>query len=646
MQSKGNLLKERLMNNFLALQISDIGPFEYLAMIFLCLALILSLKETSLRLQRRSHWRKLSMIMANILAFLSLLGLVLQPLIQSDYIVQARLDTRQAALSKAKDPVEYTDYQLLTQSLETEQSQEKLPSDSSVKWIKQPQQILLSSPQLQRIEVLGDGLLASDWQAFGNIEVVYQEPKKLDGFVDIRWNKKVNLGDRLVVDGKIQSASKRVLTVQLIDPAGDKVAEQDVLAEEFFSLNVLPKLPGNHRYSLRLLDKQDILVEEKVHMQVTYQTNSKILVLQSSPSFETKYIQNWAAEHGAEMLIKTKISLNKYSTRRINMKKNAEDNLSFLFNQFDLLIIDGRGIIELSSVELEWLATSLKNGLGIIILADESLLESRAKWPDFLNGVELLKVANKNEVLPYWPDNNGVVSVNNEEFIPLAAASIRLSEQQLVHSKRLVESQRGELLVHQHSVEKGKVTLNLLQETYRWVTSGNKNIHSQFWQNLFYQTARTQSEKSLLIDENRALNFVKRQTQVCINTVQPIKQLKAYRINNEASMHTLLMQPVNIEGNRFCGYFWPEYSGWYQLFIDNSDELNRSPFDWIFVEPEDAWQAIQQKERIIATLDKQQAYDSSLSIKSEMPYKPINLWIFWWTFILCASFIWLERKFE
>jgi len=188
-----------------------------------------------------------------------------------------------------------------------------------------------------------------------------------------------------------------------------------------------------------------------------------------------------------------------------------------------------------------------------------------------------------------------------------------------------------------------------VRETHRWVTSGNKNTHSQYWQNLIQRIARQQVANLIRVSGHKELRFSGRLTRLCVNTNMRLDKIIVAHLTDIQLQQQVLLQPVTVAKNEFCGYFWPQKAGWYSALPENKSESVEKEWQaaWLHIASPDAWLAVQQAEKIKATLNKQQAYRvNNQDVLGELPYQPMNPWIFWWMFFISASFIWLEKKLE
>lgn len=653
------------------------GWVECLAIFLLLASLWFSIKSGLKRSKGNQVWRIRLLLCFNVLAFIGLLGIILQPQFRSTDEEKVRLITSAAKnpgitnvnglensnvensdhVAKRISPsVKHPSYRLNRKRSNTAQSKDRKTSI-----IYNAQQILFKHPQVQEIEVIGDGLFGTEWGDFGNVLIDYTRPDLISGLIDVGWNRQINLGEYVQFRGRYQSASDGIFTVRLIDPAGDRITETKVFSNEYFKLSARPKIDGLHAYTVEVLDDSQHHVSREIfRLNVRNTVRAKILVLQSAPSFEIKQFQNWAAEYGAQLMVKTRISRDKYLTRNTNFSRN--DTARFkgvkltpeLFNDFDLLMVDGRGLLDLSVAELDWLQSAIENGLGLLVLVDQSLISRQEKQlPELLSGTLFQRQQESFEIVPYWQDNNGVLVAPTEQLLPSVAAIIQVKTKNIVNPERLVESGKGNLLVHQNNLGVGKVAVSLLRETHRWVTSGNKIAHSQFWQHLLSRIGRKREVATVYISandflNNGVLNFSDRLTRLCVSANESAKKVFLKHSSDLKFKQTVLLQPTIKNKDRACGYFWPRKTGWYHATIESermNEEMNIIE-PWLYFESQDDWVAIQQLNKIRATLNKQQAFNPDTASGIEFYYRPVNLWIFWWIFFVSASFIWLEKKFD
>ena len=218
------------------------------------------------------------------------------------------------------------------------------------------------------------------------------------------------------------------------------------------------------------------------------------------------------------------------------------------------------------------------------------------------------------------------------------------------------------------------------------MTSGKKNIHSQYWKNLIGHIARKKSQDFIYSDHDDKFIFVGLLSKQCIDAKFRAKQLKVSQQNvslkatsqrtasqqetssllensnqqnqsketrlqkklveKKRPTQNILLQSSKSARNEMCGYFWPDKAGWHQITIDSGKQAIDRQTAWRYIEPRSSWLAVQQSELISATMAK---LSMNSIINASTPivyYHQVNLWYFWWMFFMGASLIWLERKLD
>lgn len=628
------------MSDFVGISVNELGGLQLLSLMVLATVVLFSLYRYNNRNQLHSTILKTLVYVSYFGVVVALLGFILQPRTKSNITQVVDLYTSGVSENDRRQAIPA--YYLTDLAIEAR-------SVSHIRPVFSPQQLLFDYPGLAAINIIGDGLDKEQWQAFANVEVNYQKPKPLNGLIQPFWNRQINLGDYLAVSGRVQYRTNSVLTLQLLDPAKDKITEIKIRQGESFNLRARPKIAGLHSYYLRLTDhEQNELLQEEIAVSVTERKNLKLLIVQSAPSFESKQIQNWAAESGAKILVKSQVSKDKWISRQTNLGLNYTKLSPELYQQFDLMLIDGRALANLSDTQISQIQQSVRAGLGVLVIADQALIKSKAMARMIAN-IEISSLQEGLEVTPFWSDQNFGLVAPNERFIPAVAGKI-LAKDKLI--RVLVRAENGEPLVVSSPIENGQIALSLLRETHRWVTMNDKSGFSGYWQNLISEVARQAPNQLSVIDKPNKINFAGRANRVCVDSSLVIDKLELNPRLAEAASKKQFVKMNAMPGklNRYCGVFWPSQSGWYRVEIVqgqleqpfNSSNLS----EWRYFYSPTQWKSVQQAEIIEATLNKQSAYRENEQVGYHKYSETINLWIWWWLFVVSITVLWLERKFS
>ena len=529
------------------------------------------------------------------------------------------------------------------------------------KVVREPEDMIWAEPTLQHLVVIGDGMTMQQWQRFKQrkgsndpaISVTLKKGSAVTGLVSMRWQRQLNRGQWQRVSGVLQVApaeaignlQQTIYHVYLKDPAGQVVAQQAVRDGETFELLVNVKTEGLWQYQLALAKASDdiTVVEENLAFEVTRPSLAKLLIRQSAPSFETRHVKNWAVEQGAQVTVETQISKNSYISQHANYpqedrsdEKTAQvdsfDTLSTL-DQYDLLIIDARGLMKLSQHQQDNLAVAVKRGLGVLVIGDSTLFTEN-NLPGVLNQFRISHgstIESDQSLLSWQFDQAG-------EPLNVIAADIPASS-----GFSLVKGAEGRVIVPGIHWGLGKVAISLTNQTYQWRTAGQRQLYSRYWQFLFESLARQSLAPYLLPVENDHLNIARQPLPRCFSVNENLySRLADYALRYEGAEGkpvALIPQVDEVNQNMACGVIYPASSGWQRITLSaNEETLSHS----LYVYNESDWPAWQQQRKHSAGKRMQNAMQAGLT---QTYWTEISLWPLWWGLLLMCSLLWIERKF-
>ena len=529
------------------------------------------------------------------------------------------------------------------------------------KVVREPEDIIWAEPTLQHLVVIGDGMTMQQWQRFKQrkgsndpaISVTLKKGSAVTGLVSMRWQRQLNRGQWQRVSGVLQVApaeakgnlQQTLYHVYLKDPAGQVVAQQAVRDGETFELLVNVKTEGLWQYQLALAKASDdiTVVEENLAFEVTRPSLAKLLIRQSAPSFETRHVKNWAVEQGAQVTVETQISKNSYISQHANYpqedrsdEKTAQvdsfDTLSTL-DQYDLLIIDARGLMKLSQHQQDNLAVAVKRGLGVLVIGDSTLFTEN-NLPGVLNQFRISHgstIESDQSLLSWQFDQAG-------EPLNVIAADIPASS-----GFSLVKGAEGRVIVPGIHWGLGKVAISLTNQTYQWRTAGQRQLYSRYWQFLFESLARQSLAPYLLPVENDHLNIARQPLPRCFSVNENLySRLADYALRYEGAEGkpvALIPQVDEVNQNMACGVIYPASSGWQRITLSANEETLSHSF---YVYNESDWPAWQQQRKHNAGKRMQSAMQTGLK---QTYWTEISLWPLWWGLLLMCSLLWIERKF-
>lgn len=541
-------------------------------------------------------------------------------------------------------------------------------------------------PNLNQLDIYGDGLTSSQWQQVEPIKTQFYPSNLKSGFVNLQWRKQVTLGESVNFTAALQISRQstrfdRIHTVQLIDVSGEILADVKVKHGDAFRFNFTPKTIGQHIYRIHLLEKSatdeknTILIDDPIAVNVTESIVPKVLIIQSSPQYETKHFKHWLTEHNGKLLTLTQISKSHVMTEEVNMANDlsAYDNFSFtnkgkinsldamltavILDHFELLIIDAKALLSFESDTLALLENAVHNGLGVLINIDEVLIKSiESNKLALLSGFK--QQSRISEESTNTENNNKQVRLNwfsnsSEHFIDANNIDLRSFS-----AKSIVFDQKKQPLVISNNFGKGKIALTTITSSFQLRLNGLYNEYSQFWQFMTSELASNKQQMFWLPQPYQEIIFKGDMVKACMLAEKELVKLsdvnssqaklpKVIQLNSQQDETILLLNSHATAQNEYCSAYFSNNAGWQQLLFsaenDNNHSLNKSQYIYHYAKRD--WLAWQQSltHSINAEKAKLSKLTSDNTINKEHSV-PVNKLIAFLVLFICSSFLWIERK--
>ena len=634
-------------------EIGSVASWQFLLIALILLALCFIIIQVKRRLYPQRKNRLALVVLFNLGSTIAVLGLFLPITQKSETSPQALLFTtgvseyQLAQYSKKyifdhQNKVYALNAIVETQSSKYASAQEITKVFPEIHWLDSVNELLFFQNDLQKLTVVGDGLNQDQWYNFKDIAVHFDKGEVRTGVTNLSWKKSVYQGEQLTLAGRFQSINTdHIYHVTLLDLNQDIVSSTPLKHGEHFKFSFIPKSLGQLTYQLKVTDgNKEVIQQDIVAIHVERSQQARILIKQSSPSFETKHLKDWLSQVGGQVFVITDISKGKSITQSVNLSKDeitssvTEINENLL-SHFDLMLIDGKAILQLSIIENQALLKAVQQGLGLLILADDST------QADALSSNLLLKGFSFNNRLTdnTEPKENAVVKWSSgyiEQPISVLPGKLESPQGSVLMSDHLNRS-----LIASHSVGFGRISLSLLNTTYQWKISGLLPEYSRFWQYLIKKLARNFSDGYWLALPKERVMYQQNYQQQCILSSRPIH----HGVQIKGKIQTqITFNPVLNDENKYCANFWLNDTGWQSLTLDNNDKqlTDESHRQILYAYPKTGFLAWQQAAKHIASVA---MAENSPQQKSVVIEKQIPKALFWWLLLICSTFLWLERKF-
>ena len=629
------------MINFGRWQFDFSEPLVISLSLLLLASMLLSFRFVSVRLFKRAPWRAVTIMLLNTIAYAAVFLLLIEPRYSQQVQQNVTLVTEGAEASGAGNISSTSLYIAPGVQISSAVKQ----TFSNANWLLDVEQLLLREPALSSIKVYGFGLEQEQWLNFPqNISVEF-EPPVIDGFTAMRWPRSLVEGEVLSVNGHYQTQDMDdIIQLRLLDPADNIVDEARIKSDQGFSLTTRIKTPGNLVYRLQAWDAGLMLSEQPVPVSVGLAVPLDILIMQSAPSFETRALKKFAETRGHRIRLNTDISKGKRITQSANLANDTDTSLSPQnLAQQDILIMDGRALINLPLTQRQWLNAAVDAGLGLLLLADSTLVKNINDLnEDLLTGFNLAPLANvETTAVPR------LLTANATDWqVPLPVLTMQLDAE---NADVLIDDGKGRSLVITRAKGLGQIGISLVSHSHSWLTAGQNAAWGDYWRTLFSSLSRLPADSYLLAPPETEFNRVNQRLAVCavgtgkgasvsINAMAPLALSSGF---------DLQLASDRLNSARQCTYFWPRVSGWHQLHLYSADRSSVLDQKAVYVFDSDQWLAQQRKQRLQATLARSSKNGKKpVETNTALVSEPLNPFWLWLTLILSATCLWLERKLD
>ncbi|MBW8243577.1 hypothetical protein K1F50_12270 [Muricauda oceani] len=467
------------------------------------------------------------------------------------------------------------------------------------------------------IFLMGHGLAPYDFWQLEDKSVAFLGGEAITGWTSISYKKKVVLGDFFKVDAKYANPKNGHWAV-LVDNGGNPL-DSVVFGEQqqIVKLRAAPKASGRFVYGL--LEKDDegnLISKEPLPVEVEKGAPLKVALINTFPTFETKYLKNFLTEKGHQVLARTQLTKGKYKFEYFNGASSpiygfTSENLK----EYDLLVLDSDSYAGLTGASKQAMEAAMESsGLGVFVQPSQglfSLSESRSPFKfiqDYKNDINLGAPVQNLSKYPYqfkeaWRAQEILLdSVTIASYLPM---------------------------------QRGKVGTTLLQNTYQLVLDGKENLYARIWTQILNSITR---ERETLVSW-KAITRIPRTDEPFHFELRTALNDVEVKTNQDTNI-PLLQDGLLI--NKWTGVEYPRATGWNQLRVSN-DSVVTFPY---FVYDDNQLQTLEQDEVLRSNHQKfgsEPTFGTSIS-ESRKVLHPISLYWFYIVLLLGMGWLWLEPK--
>jgi hypothetical protein len=471
------------------------------------------------------------------------------------------------------------------------------------------------------VHVFGYGLEAHQQRQLQGQSVYFHPSQAPAGFSSIRYNSELVQGEPMLLEGSIQRNDSGTIRI-LLTGFGQVLDSAKLDGHNAFSISYLPANVGVASYGLIALKGKDTLDQQRLPLVVSEQEPLKIIFLGSAPGFEARFFKDWLSAKGYQVISRTSVSKNVYDKQFVNEERKSVDRITpSLLRDADCIVADNSALAGLSSPEIVAITKAVaEDGLGLLINHDGG--ESIPALPisyrvNRLPGSMLQKLDLQTET------GRTLKTLNTEEQFEIEKGR---SLRQLIQDK----GGRAVAVMAMHG--SGRIVLNTINYSYKWMLSGAGADYDLFWWTLMRKAIGSRTEETwTLLPQFPSVGhpLTLRVETSAVAPVGIIGDQKIY-LRGDARLPTI-----------WEGSFWPDTTGWLQL--GTTDSVKK----WFYVFEDKAWRPLKMARRIRETREFVALSGSKTDVlfdqeRTEKRQLPSILFLL--LFMGGAGFLWYEQK--
>jgi hypothetical protein len=459
--------------------------------------------------------------------------------------------------------------------------------------------------------IAGNGIAPQFHDLLGNHEFEFIPAEYPDGILTLNLPHEVFANRECQINGFYNSQSP--VKIILENSAGKEDSIQlKGNGTNKFTLHFTPKQSGNFLYALAFEENGERKTEV-LPISVKPHQSFRLLFLQNFPTFETQYLKKFLGKEN-QVQIRYQLSKEAYRHEAINTENKKINRINQeTLNDFDLLIIDSDALEKLGSSEISDLRLAIKNGLGLLVLFNQS--------------PETLRITKSFLPVRFTKYASDSAHVTLQKKVALQAWPLSPDVNPSLHS--IIKNKNRTLAAYSHRGF-GKIAFQLLQETYHLVLDGDTTSYSRIWSELIEKTSRKQNADFAISIKNK----------FPIYEDEPID----LEMISSGEMPSLLHDStrVSIEEDLYIDNIWrtriwANEPGWHSISTGQD-----STKEFFYVSKKNDWKTVAAAKSINATT--LSSSENQIRRGETEFLEPIDPIWFYLMFIVSAGMLWLLPK--
>ncbi len=478
--------------------------------------------------------------------------------------------------------------------------------------------IFESDTAIDSVFVLGQGIESHDLWQLKTKTVFYLGDALPSGIIKYTYNNKSREGEELLFKGMYNRPIKEHRLI-LEEPGGMRLdsLKLDDLERQAFQLTAPLKASGKYIYKLIEEDTEGQLISQNpIPVEVKKREVLKIVLINEFPTFESKYLKNYLAEKGHEVVVRSQLTKERFKYEYFNTKKRnigrfTKSNLK----AYDILIIDANALKNIGESSRKALENAVsEDGLGVLIQASTSF----SRYTGGLVRFDFIQDGKTNAAL----QNASKTKIGKHPY----------SFKPQFTLGTLLQDNTNNVLAAYKRKGIGRVGITVLTTTYELILKGQTKQYQELWSRIIEDLSK---RKNTQISWETTTNLATKDYPFLFKLRTLKEEIPDVKIDE--NYRVALRNSIDLP-KVWKGITYSIDSGWHTLKVeqDSSDTFNYYVQDTLSWKTKIAYDKIEENKRLY----------NNANPKNESVYslEPINLLWFFSLFLISIGLLWLLPK--
>ena len=468
---------------------------------------------------------------------------------------------------------------------------------------------------LDHIFVVGNGIEPFDFYLFDSVPTSFIPGNRPAGISRLNYTEKLILGYSLEVSGSYSKPEKGTFLI-LQDSRGNGLDSIHFVNDKNtdFSFESNPKASGNFAYQLAVKDSLGVVLSSNpLPVEISEKEALRILILNEFPTFETKYLKNFLADKGHEVITRSRLTKGRYKFEYFNTPTSPVYRFTDeVFNKFDVVIADADTYYSLGNTTKTQVEKNIREkGIGLFI-QPSNFLFNRGNGDAYFkfkrDNIDKFNLQTYHTALDKYPyEVSEQVMVEKIDLNGLSSAA--------------VYKQLG----------LGRIATTTILNSYQLLLNGNTDVYGNIWTRIIDKIAKRKFQSVAW----KATTRLPRVDEPF--TFQVRTNLEEFTVAREDSVPVSILQEPLIP-NQFSGTLHPKKIGWNYLEVTND---STSKFSYYVFDNND-WNTLNSFQTLSA--NKRHFGKEIKNNRTVVIDRPISPILFYLLSLLGLGWLWFSPK--